>query len=68
MEKIEKCPYCGSTKNVIGKQSTYAKVCPNKKIALREETLYHVICLKCGTVIRSYVKNPENLVVKKDTI
>ena len=60
-----KCPYCGGEEFVEGKQDGYADVVPaNKTFTLRSEKLYHVICLKCGTVVRSYVKNPKDLVTK----
>lgn len=65
-EKIA-CPYCGGTDFVIGKQAGYAAVIPEKdRIILRGQILYHDICSKCGTVVRSYIKEPEKFVVKKD--
>ncbi len=30
------------------------------------EQLYYSVCVKCGTVNRTYVKNPSRLVVKSD--
>lgn len=59
------CPYCHKEEFVIGKQNGYATIRPNKKISLKEETIYHQICLNCGTVVRSYVKNPKNLLSSK---
>ena len=50
------CPWCGGKDVVEGIQSTYAKVQPNKG-----ENLVHVICKNCGTVVRSYVENPQVL-------
>ncbi len=61
----EKCLHCGAKENVIGKQAGYSVVNPDKKVAWTGEILYHVICLNCGSVIRSYVKNPQRLIVKK---
>ena len=46
------CPWCG------GKD---AKVQPNKALTLKGENLIHVICKNCGTVVRSYVENPQVL-------
>ena len=37
----------------------YAKVQPNKTLTLKGENLVHVICKNCGTVVRSYVENPQ---------
>ena len=65
MIDYEKCPHCGSCNNVIGKQSGYARVTANKCVTFKEQTLYHIICLDCGTIIRSFIKNPKRLVVKK---
>lgn len=65
MNELKKCPYCGNEETVIGKQTGYATVAANKAISIRSENLYHVICLKCGSVLKSYVKNPENLKINK---
>ncbi len=40
---------------------TYAKVQPNKTLTFKGENLVHVICKNCGTVVRSYVENPQVL-------
>lgn len=63
--KEEICSYCGSNDFVIGRHNGYGNVYPNKLISIRDQKLYHVICLKCGTVVRSYVKKPEKLVIRK---
>lgn len=66
MENIEKCPYCGNTKFVEGVHCGYATIKPVDKIfTMKETNLYHIICLNCGAVIKSYVKKPEKLVTKK---
>lgn len=59
MDNQEKCPRCGCENSVIGVQSPKGKV--YRETLLGGQTLYHVICLKCGTVIRSYVEKPEKL-------
>lgn len=59
MGNQEKCPRCGCETSVIGVQSNQGEV--YRKNLLGGQTLYHVICLKCGSVIRSYVKKPEKL-------
>ena len=64
MKKEEKCPYCGGEEFVEGKQDGYAAVGPaNKTLTFKSQRLYHKICLKCGTVVKSYVKNPKKIVV-----
>lgn len=65
MKNIEKCPNCGSDKFVVGKQDGYASVSPaNKVFTLKSQALYHKICLTCGVVVKSFVKDPEKLVTK----
>lgn len=55
------CPYCGGGEQVIGKQSGYGTVRANRKFSLREQPIYHVICLQCGAILKSYVKQPQKL-------
>ena len=65
--KEEKCPYCGSKEFIEAKQEGYAEVRPtNKTLTFKSQILYHIICLNCGTVIKSYVKNPKRLVTKNN--
>ena len=59
------CQYCGGTDFITGKQQGYAAVM-TKKFSFRDQILYHDICRKCGTVVRSYIKEPEKFVGKKD--
>ena len=67
MEKKDKCCYCGNETFVIGRQSYQGALTPaEKKLTLKGQELYHVICLNCGTVIRSYVKNPQKLIIKNN--
>lgn len=62
MEKTFTCPYCGGKKFALGVQDGYAVVYPaDKFFSFKSRKLYHEICLDCGTVVRSYVKNPEKL-------
>ena len=61
-----KCPYCGGEEMIEAIQSgAYASVTAldNK---LGGTPLYHLICRHCGNVIKSYVKNPEMLLRRKD--
>ena len=66
MKVQEKCPYCGKQEFVEGEQSAHASVVPaNKVLTFKTQAIYHVICLNCGAVVKSYVKEPQKLVVKK---
>lgn len=54
-----KCPYCGQEEFVTGKQGiAYAGITVS---FLKEKAVYYEICVNCGTIARSYVKNPGNL-------
>lgn len=59
------CTYCGGTDIIVGKQA--GAVIPEKeKTILHGQMLYHDICRQCGTVVRSYIKEPEKFAGKKD--
>lgn len=65
MKNQEKCPYCGKEEFVEGKQEGYASIAPaNKVLTFKSQTLYHLICLNCGAIVKSYVKEPKKLVTK----
>lgn len=63
----EKCPHCGKKNSFIVRQSGYADVMP-MEFSLKSQTLYHVVCLECGTVIRSFIKEPKKLLTDKEKI
>lgn len=62
--KVSSCPYCLGTKFVEGKHSGYAEVYGEG--IFTSQPLYHQICLKCGSVVRSYVKEPQKLLKRKN--
>ena len=60
--KKDICPHCGGTNTVDGKQTGQACVTSKQAWTLvRSQPLFHVICLDCGTVIRSYIEYPKQL-------
>ena len=59
------CPYCGGTEMIETVQDCYGAISPVGN-AWKGAALYHSICRNCGTVVRSYVKDPEKLLKKKD--
>lgn len=66
MNNVEKCPFCGGKEFVEGKQDGYSTIAPaDKVLTFKSQVLYHIICLSCGSVVKSYVKNPQSLVTKK---
>lgn len=65
-EYVKVCPFCGGREIIIAYQSSYAAVTAlSHKLGLGRE-LYHSVCRGCGTVLRSFVKEPEKLLKKKD--
>lgn len=71
---VKNCPYCGGTEVIKCYGTGYETVTAsnNKWGYLLGYTLggstklYHSICRKCGSVVRSYVKDPEKLLKRKD--
>ena len=59
------CPYCGGTEMIKAYQSGYAVICASSN-KLGGTALYHTVCRSCGSVVRSYVREPEKLLKKKD--
>ena len=62
---IYSCPYCGSTEMIESLQGGYAAVYAADH-QIGGDTLYHTICRNCGSVLRSYVKEPEILLKRSE--
>ena len=62
---VARCPFCGGAEIIEAFQSAYGAVSATSN-KMGGRTLYHSICRKCGSVVRSYVKEPEKLLRKKD--
>lgn len=60
-QRPDHCPYCGGSDFIVGKQQGYGSVSANKAFTFKQQPLYHLICSQCGTVVRSFVNNPELL-------
>ena len=61
---IDRCPYCGYGEFIEARQySSYAYVTGE---AVFGQELHHLVCRHCGSVVRSYVKEPEKLLKKKN--
>ena len=62
---VTRCPYCGGSEIVTGFQDGYAAI-----VGVQHKfggcALYYSVCRNCGSVVRSYVKDPEKLLKKKD--
>ena len=57
------CPYCGGTETVIAKHTENDRLVPRNAVIIPRyaKTILNVVCLNCGTIIRRYVENPEDL-------
>ena len=58
--QIKQCPFCGGTEFVEGYQSGYGAITGAESV-WAGAVLHHVICRQCGSVVHSYVENPEKL-------
>ncbi len=63
--KIEKCPYCGGEELVECRVGSYGGVYVERG-AVHSAALYAVVCRDCGSVVRTFCKDPEKLYPKKD--
>ena len=59
------CRFCGGTQFVTAMQTGYGALESTERF-LGISKVYHNICRDCGSIIRSYVQNPEKLLKKKD--
>lgn len=56
------CAYCGGTELFCAKQGGHGAVYVRRPVfKYRQATLCHWICKRCGTVVRSFVEEPERL-------
>ena len=63
VQKQDICPRCSGTETVEALSN--AAITKTRTILPRQKNLYHIICLNCGTVIRSYIEYPEDWAEKK---
>ena len=61
---VSSCPYCGGTEMIEAVQSGYAAVA-GVHHQFGGIPLYHTVCRRCGSVVRSFVKEPEKLLKRK---
>lgn len=61
---ITRCPFCGHSEFIEGMQGGSDAYVTAENIF--GQRLYHILCRNCGSVVRSYVKNPEKLLKKKN--
>ncbi len=62
---VMKCPVCGGEEFVYAFQGGYGALTSDESM-FKTTTLRHQICTQCGTVVRSFVDEPDKLLKKKD--
>lgn len=65
---IETCPFCGGEEMAETRVLSYGGVYVSllHKGGMRGAALYATICRDCGSVVRTYCKEPEKLYPKKE--
>lgn len=64
--KDERCPYCGNSEFIQALSQGQGSVFGIENQWGMGQPLHHIICRRCGSVVRIYVRNPEALLKKKD--
>lgn len=66
--KIEKCPFCNGETMIETRVGSYGGVYITlaKKGGMRSVALYATVCRDCGSVVRTYCKEPEKLFPKTE--
>lgn len=60
---VEKCPYCGGTELFEARVCSYGGAYISTG-GFTYASLYATVCRDCGSVVRSYVKEPEKALKK----
>lgn len=64
--EIEKCQYCGGEEFIEARvDSAYGGAYVSTGV-FRNTALYVIVCRNCGSVVRTYCKEPEKLYPKKE--
>lgn len=66
--KMEKCPFCGGEELLECFLNSYGGCYVSYKASkiYRDERLYALVCRDCGSVVRTYCKDPEKLFPKQE--
>lgn len=63
--KIEKCPLCGGEDFIECQVAAYGGVFVTTG-GFRNEAVWATVCRNCGSLVRTFCKNPEKLYPKKE--
>ena len=66
--KIEKCPFCGGEElfECVENSTSEVYISYKANVIGRDVRLYALMCRECGSVVRTYCKEPEKLFPKKE--
>ncbi len=64
---VPRCPFCGGTEMIETFQAAYGAV-SSVNNRLGGCVLHHSVCRRCGSVVRSFVKEPEKLLKRRDRL
>ena len=62
---VQVCPVCGGKEFVFAYQGGYGALTSDEG-AFCTASIRHQICRQCGTVVRSFVDDPDKLLKRKD--
>ncbi len=65
--RIEECPFCGGHDMIETRVASYggASLMPENS-NWRSAALFATLCRECGSVVRTYCKDPEKLFPRKE--
>lgn len=55
------CPYCHGQNFILAQQQSDGTLAYHEIVTLDPGRLYHIICLNCGTVVRTFMEDPSVL-------
>lgn len=62
---VKVCPFCNGTEIIEAYQGGYGAIVATSN-KMGGVALYHSVCRQCGSIVRSYVKEPEKLLKKRE--
>lgn len=55
------CPYCHGQNFILACQQPDGTLKYQEIVTLEKGKLYHIVCLACGTVVRTFMADPSQL-------
>lgn len=67
MQNYEICPHCHGRNFVLAQQTADGTLACQEIVTLEPGRLYHLVCLGCGTIVRTFVEDPAQLLSTEDS-